>query len=347
MNLCPVPFLISVSVVLVMLVSSCEVAPPRTTFTEVDLPAPPDYSQDAYWASLPTKEDYADFQPKTVSASKQSVAKADVFFIHPTTFMESQSWNASLFDLAVNEVTDSRAIKHQASIFNLAARVYAPRYRQLVYSGFFSEDKESMNQAGMIAYADVKAAFEYYLKHWNQGRPIIIAGHSQGSLHGKNLLKEYFDGTELQSKLIAAYLPGWPIEQDFYDHIPPSQSPDQTGCVATWCTFKQGYEPDNLESWYGTGIVTNPINWRSDGTPSSKEEHQGFLLENYKTMLRHAFTAETHQGILRISNPVPLISYKNYHVGDFNLFWLDVRENAALRVASYLRQQHQLSEEEN
>lgn len=331
--------------VLLIFLSACEVEPPTTTFEEVDLPAAPDYSQTAFWSSLPSMEDYADLHPETVSPGNQSTTAADVFFIHPTTFMESQNWNANLFDQELNVNTDSRAIKHQASIFNLAGRVFAPRYRQLVYSGFFSEDKQSMNQAGMIAYADVKAAFDYYMEHWNHGRPIIIAGHSQGAMHGKNLLKEYFDGTELQSKLVAAYLPGWPIEEGFYDHIPASNAPEQTGCVSTWCTFKMGYEPDNLESWYGNAIVTNPINWKSDGTPSEKAEHKGFLMENYKKIYREAVNAEKHAGILWISNPIPLLSYKNYHVGDFNLFWLDVRENAALRVESFLRQQEQLAED--
>lgn len=328
-----------------LLLSSCEVTPPQSTFNPEAIPSAPDYAARANWSCLPDKDDYADMVPSTVgSEDQQAEAAADVFFIHPTTFMESENWNADVYDEGLNHSTDSRAIKHQASIFNAAGRVFAPRYRQMVYAGFFSEDKASMKEAGEVAYSDVKAAFEYYLRNWNEGRPIIIAGHSQGSFHGMNLLKEYFDGTELQSQLVAAYLPGWPIPTDFYTHIPASNSPDQIGCVSGWCTFKEGYEPESIHTFYQNAIVTNPVNWKSDGTPSTEEEHMGFLMENYEKVYYNAVNTQAHEGILWISNPILFLSYKNYHVGDFNLFWLDVRANAVERVNAYLEAKGQVAE---
>lgn len=339
------PSIVSLMLFSLIVLSSCEVEPITSTFDPEAVPSAPDYAARANWSCLPDQDDFADRTPPMIELEeRQAEAEADVFFIHPTTFMESQSWNADIQDESLNHGTDSRAIKHQASLFNAAGRVYAPRYRQMVYSGFFSEDKASMKQAGEVAYADVKAAFEYYLNNWNQGRPIIIAGHSQGSLHGMHLLKEYVDGTELQARLVAAYLPGWPITTDFYEHIPVSNAPDQVGCVSTWCTFKEGYEPDNLDTWYKDAIVTNPVNWKSDGTPAVEEEHDGFLMENYKKIYSNAVNTQAHEGILWMSNPILFLSYKNYHVGDYNLFWLDVRENAVTRVNAYLEAKGQVAE---
>ena len=66
------------------------------------------------------------------------------------------------------------------------------------------------------AYADIKAAFEYYLKNYNHGRPIIIASHSQGSTHALHLLKDYFENKPLQKQLVAAYIVGMTIPTEFF-----------------------------------------------------------------------------------------------------------------------------------
>ncbi|MDP5170573.1 MAG: DUF3089 domain-containing protein [Bacteroidia bacterium] len=319
------------------LFASCsDIKPPAAAFAPDAVSAAPDYSQSDNWSCLPNKQDFADLSPESVLPQDQEDAPADVFFVHPTTFMESDQWNANLADTALNLATDARAIKHQASIFNRAGRVFAPRYRQMVYGGFKTEDLESKKKALELAYEDVKAAFEYYLEHWNNGRPIIIAGHSQGAFHARNLLKEYFDGKPLQEQLVAAYIPGWPVPTDFFAQIPACNSPEQTGCVASWCTFKDGYEPPSLDLYYQNAIVTNPLNWRSDGTPATKEEHKGFLMENYKKIYTQSVNARQHQGILWLTSPFPVVSLKNYHVADFNLFWVDVRDNAQLRVNTYV-----------
>ena len=96
---------------------------------------------------------------------------------------------ASLF----NQKVDKTTIKFQASIFNQAGRVYAPRYRQAHYRSFSPPHIEGKNdgiKALLLAYSDIKAAFQYYIKHENKGRPFILAGHSQGSLHLMLLMQE-------------------------------------------------------------------------------------------------------------------------------------------------------------
>ncbi|MEL6591957.1 MAG: DUF3089 domain-containing protein, partial [Bacteroidota bacterium] len=267
--------------------------------------------------------------------------QADVFYIHPTTFMGGLAWNASVLDKELNASTDERAVRHQASIFNGVAKVYAPRYRQMAFGGFFTEDTASKRKALELAYEDVKSAFEYYLEHYNQGRPFFIASHSQGSMHAIRLTREYLDGGTFGERLVAAYILGWPFQADTFQSIPVCNDPRQTGCVMGWCTFREGYEPGNLNTFYQDAVVVNPLNWKADGTPATAEEHDGFLKGNYKSFKKEALSVRQHQGILWTSNPIPVLgaTVKNYHVGDFNLFWLDVRENAAERLEAYLQAQ--------
>src|SRR5215218_1133576 len=152
----------------------------------------PDYSDINYWAAHPWKKDPSDSVPSGLN-DKSRDSLVDVFFIHPTTYInKKKSWNADINDGYMNAKTDYTTVLYQASAFNQYARVFAPRYRQAHFSAFFAGDSAAA-AAFDTAYADVKKAFEYYLQHHNNGKPMIIAGHSQGAMLGKRLLKEFFD----------------------------------------------------------------------------------------------------------------------------------------------------------
>ncbi|RMG59175.1 MAG: DUF3089 domain-containing protein [Bacteroidetes bacterium] len=319
----------------VVLTACSDLKPPKRPFASYELPPPPDYRQPEAWSCLPDREDSGDLTPPGVSPENQAAASVDVFFIHPTTFEGGVAWNAHPLDRELNAKTDEWAIRHQATVYNVAARVYAPRYRQMALGGFFTEDSASKHAALRIAYEDVRTAFQYYLAHYNQGRPLIIAGHSQGSLHGIHLLREFFDGKPLQEQLVAAYLPGWPIPANTYAHIPVCDSATQTGCVASWCSWKEGVIPKDYDTYYRGAIVVNPVSWTTDTTISRQEAHLGFLGKNFKTIHRQALTTQIRDGYLWVSNPLPFSPLRNYHIGDYNLFWVDIRENVAARVAAF------------
>ena len=218
-----------------------EVVPPSAPFAQQTPPPAPDYADPSAWASLPLKADPADFTPEGATPENQAEAAAAVFFIHPTTYRSETQWNADVRDSAVNQRTEKLPIRHQASIFNHSGQVYAPRYRQMTYPGFFTEDTASEYQALDLAYQDVKRAFEYFLAHYLEDRPLIIATHSQGTLHGLRLVREFIDGQPLQQRLVAAYLVGWPFPADTFAHLPVCQTPSQTGCVISWCSWQEGH----------------------------------------------------------------------------------------------------------
>ncbi len=84
-------------------------------------------------------------------------------------------------------------------MFNGSCRVFAPRYRQAHLKAFFMRSSNKSVEAFDTAYSDLKSAFEFYLLHYNKGRPIIIASHSQGTLHAIRLMKDFFANKPLKN----------------------------------------------------------------------------------------------------------------------------------------------------
>ena len=184
-----------------------------------------------------------------------------MFFLYPTSFLDKDfqsGWNARIDDEIINRKTDQTAVLYQASIFNSAGRVFAPRYRQANYYCYFTHDTAAALAAFDLAYTDIKAAFQYYLDHYNNGRPIIIASHSQGTTR-KTIDARIFRWQTLTKQLVAAYLAGMPVQPDWFSDIPACTSPGQTGCFCSWRTFKKGYtdsfvQKNNILRWSPTRL---------------------------------------------------------------------------------------------
>lgn len=326
------------------LLQSCSVKP-SGVFLETSLPTAPDYSKSENWAALPDRIDMADRTPDSTFQDNQSSAHADVFFLHPTTYTGStkghDQWNGPIDNKDLNFKTDQSTILYQASIFNGSGRVYAPRYRQAHLHTFYTkQNKKDAEKAYKLAYQDLRQAFHYYLENYNKGRPIIIASHSQGTGHAKTLLKEFFDGKDLQNQLIAAYLVGWPVENDFFENIPACEDETQTGCFCTWRTFKSGYKPKAFWDPSGSVVVTNPLTWKTDDTFASKELNEGAIFYNFNKLYPQSVEAQVFKGILWSNKPKfpgsVFLTKRNYHIADYNFYYANVRKNAKQRVDAYL-----------
>lgn len=298
--------------------------------------SPIDYSLPQHWAALPSQ-----LPPALAKycADTSLWAKADVFYVYPTlnTAKKDKRWNVPIDDLTQRQKVLETALPFQASAFVEAGRFFAPFYRSAHLRSYYVDGTEG-KQALELAYADVRAAFLYYLKHENKGRPIILAGHSQGSTHCGLLLKEFFDGKPLQQQLIAAYLPGIGILPSDLKEIPLMTRPSATGGYLTWNTFKKRLDKKSYEKWYKGRAVVNPVTWTTD-TLASKEAHKGFLYLD-QHLYKNLFQTHLIDGAIWIDRPkgkflLMSISMRNYHIGDINLFWQDIRENARLRVLEF------------
>ena len=305
----------------------------------------PDYNSLNYWAAHPYKYDPSDSVPKSLIDKHKQDSTIDVFFIHPTTYislLKELGNNAPVDNPDLNAKTDYSTILYQASIFNQVGRVFSPRYRQASLQAYFpisNIDTTEAIAAFELAYQDIKTAFTYYLQHNNNGRPIIIASHSQGTTHAKRLLKEFFDGTLLQKKLVAAYLVGIPVEVNFFTAIKACNTPYQTGCVCSWRTFKEGYEPAYTANEKTPIIVTNPLTWDSTKTNATRYLNKGAVLLNFNKLVPNVAGANIKNHVLWTQKPHffsnLFFTGKNYHIADYNLYYLSVQQNAAARVKAF------------
>ena len=320
----------------------------KTKYDRDDLelaPAAPDYNKMKYWIAHPEVQDMADEVPgKGELKEYQASAEVDVFFIYPTIYSKKQDkeypWFADVNDEKLNKEIANSTIKYQASVFNGSAKVYAPIYRQ-AHIGIYHMDNLPLKvEALEFAYTDVKRAFEYYLENWNQGRPIIIASHSQGTNHATKLLREFFENRPLMNQLVAAYIVGMPMDKGTFSYAPVCDNPLETGCWLTWNTYARDYYPPNHDFWYANALNVNPLSWSTDTTYVSWGENRGGILKNFKKIRPGLSDAQNMDGMLWINKPKFfgnfLINWKRYHTVDYNLFYMNIRENVAERVEAYL-----------
>jgi len=309
---------------------------PKADFAQTQSPPVPDYALPASWAALPEREDLADVLPAGDYFDAQASAEVDVFFIHPTTYFGADSWNQPIADQAVNAFTDKTVMRGQASAFNGCCRVFAPRYRQATFASFMDLEG-SGGQALELAYEDVAAAFRNFIETKNQGRPFIIAGHSQGSLHADKLLKQEIVGQPVAARMIAAYPIGFAI--DGSNGLPVCASAQDTGCQVSWNSV--GASPDSVLS-KSDSICVNPLSWRIDSAVVANENNLGAVSFSVAGVPEPgAADAQCSDGLLKVVNITsenfgsrPL-GVDNLHVYDYSLFYMNIRQNAQRRVQAW------------
>jgi hypothetical protein len=322
-------------------------APKYTPYSgEKNFTAPsgrPDYRNLHYWAAHPDKWDPSDSIPKVLKDEKRD-EMTDVFFLHPTSYTSGTDTfpdNARIDDPYLNRKTDYSSILYQASVFNQSCRVFAPRYRQAHIRMYYIADTGRSHSAFDTAYADVREAFLYYLTHYNMGRPIIIAAHSQGTTHAKRLLGEFFDSDSgLRRQLVAAYILGIPVEKSYFQVLEPCRDSLSTGCYISWRTYRRGFQSPFVSSSDTSIAVINPYTWDAKPGKVSRREHKGAVLYKFNKVLTHTQSAEIAGNALWISKPkFPggfLYTSRNYHAGDYNLFYVDIRQDIHRRISRYL-----------
>lgn len=325
----------------------------QKSFSLENTPQAPDYKYISSWASHPDKIDKADSVPyKSQLKEAQNSARADVFFIHPTIYTyeptNQYTWNADVNDAQLNELVDNSTILNQASVFNGACRIFAPRYRQAHYSAFTTKNPANAKQALNVAYEDVKNAFRYYLENYNGGRPIVIAAHSQGTIHAGRLIKEFIDGKPLQRQFVEAYLIGIATPPDYFETIPVSETANHIGGFVTWNTFSRDYFPEYYNNGLHKAACVNPLTWTTDTTYAPKELNKGGVGLKY-TFVKQLADAQIHNNMLWVNKPFVrgriFVKTKIWHAADINLFWMSIRENVALRVETFLQNSTSTSDE--
>ena len=280
-----------------------------------------------------------------------------VFFVHPTSYLNRAHWNAALDD-AESQQRARLFIRGMASPFNRAREMWIPRYRQATFGAFLTDDPRA-TQAIDAAYADVAKAFDYFVASVPADEPIVLAGHSQGSLHLTRLLHDKVAGTPLASRIVAAYPIGWPISVA-HDlpalGLPACAAADQPGCIVTWSSFAEPAEPGELSQAYSASpgldgqprgaepiLCTNPLLGQAGGAAPASA-NLGTLVPNAtlsEGVLKPGLIPAQcgKRGLLLVGPPPDLGPYvlpgNNYHVYDIPMFWANLRADVARRLAAW------------
>lgn len=294
------------------------------------------YADESYWAAF--------------GDGKSDDKKADVFYIAPTVDMGKDG----NFNMDINnEKLRSRfvgAINTERDVYQESAVLYAPYYRQMTFP-VYDMSKEEMQPYFEIAYKDVCEAFEYYIKHVNNGRPYILAGFSQGAHLVIELIKDYMDLPLYQKGFVAAYAIGWRVtDEDVqqHKHLRVATCEDDTGVVISYNSEAVGVESSTMVPKGVKTYSINPLNWMTDSTLADKSLHLGACFIDYDGSITEeipeftsAYIDETRGTLIvdvdKEKYSSPLFEEGIYHLNDINFFFRNLQENVKVRIDTFVK----------
>ncbi len=295
---------------------------------------------------------YSDSENWAYYENEQNGKKADVFFLCPTVFGGSaDEMNMSLDDKAT-KANFLGATNMEKGIYDGECRFFAPYYRQIGLSVYAMDEAVCSEQLDK-AFADVKEAFEYYMKHCNNGRPIIIAGFSQGADMSIRLIKECFADESRQKLLVACYAIGWRLteeETSAYPQLKAAQGESDTGVVISFNTEAESVNSSLLVPSGTKTLSINPLNWKTDSTPADKSENLGACFTDYSgnitkeiNNLTGAYIEKT-RGTLKVTDisakdyppSIDIMGEGVYHIYDYQFFYRNLEKNVKTRLNAYL-----------
>ncbi|MDF2942611.1 MAG: hypothetical protein K0S01_1469 [Herbinix sp.] len=301
-----------------------------------------DYSNKKHWLSLP------------VSGEKE----VDIFYLYPTVWQKAEVGEPNICEIDNTSmlIGAKSAFENQATAFETVGNIFAPYYRQVDATYCLSLPVEEHEKIiGGTPSSDVIAAFDYYIKNYNNGRPFILAGHSQGSNVLLYLLSDYlYKNPAVLSRMIVAYVIGYSVTDEYLEknpHLKFAEGPDDTGVIVSYNTEGLEVEGENPVVLPGS-IAINPINWSRGNGLATAKENLGSLMTNEAggtTLLSNYADAQvnTSRGTVICSTVnVEEVAKLNdnfpkgvYHSFDYALYYYNIRENATNRTKLYLSQQ--------
>ena len=303
-----------------------------------DKSAPVDYSQSSHWLSL-----------------APAVKAVDVFYLYPTAWHKLNASDPNICDIdnPLMLAGSASAFGRQATAFETIGNIFAPYYRQADAAYTLSLPEDQRNQViGGIPTTDATAAFDYYIKHYNHNRPYILAGHSQGANVLLLLLSGYLkDHPDVYSRMIAAYIIGYPVTASFLaanPHLKFAEGPDDTGVIISYNTQSPSVPPGaNPVVSNIVGLVINPITWTRTTTTATTAEGLGSWMPDsayvfHKVPHYADATIDITHGVLLCSTAVDsnlLLGFGAgvYHSYDYPFYYFNLRANAENRVSKFTK----------
>ena len=216
-----------------------------------------DYADGRNWLCRPGRQDACatSLDSTVIAADGRMTREAfqadphppiDCFYVYPTVSTEPGGNS----DMTITPA-ETYVVQQQFARFAARCRLFAPMYRQVTLSalrGAMTGKPIPVDRA--LGYGDVVDAWNQYLAHDNQGRGVVLIGHSQGSGVLTQLIKAEIDGKPVQARIVSAILMGAsvPVPRDkdvggAFQHIPVCHAADQTGCVIAFADFRASAPP--------------------------------------------------------------------------------------------------------
>ena len=317
---------------------------------------PTDYSDRGMWAHLPEVAD----------------KPVDTFFIYPTLYIDPTPGAPDIAPIEDETMRAAvRAHYPQAPlVFEDMTNVYEPYYRQSNLCALAGRDPDDC-----LAFqhkeqrTDIYAALDYFFEHLNQGRPYILAGHSQGSMMLKIALRDYFqEHADYLERMVAAYVIGYSITADDLEANPAlrfAEGEDDVNVIVSWNTEGPENKDEHSDIVLKNSIAINPLNWRRDETYAPASENLGDRLPIYDEggviavdfEVHHPGLADARLDVKRgvvvsttladryIAPMVPGASNPfgpaSLHAMDYPAFWDNIHQNVQTRIEAYLRRTSQ------
>jgi hypothetical protein len=220
-------------------------------------PAAPDYADPKSWLCKPGREDAcsADLTTTVVAPNGKLTresfkanpnAAIDCFYVYPTVSTD-ESPNSDITPGA----EETGVVRSQFARFGSQCRLYAPLYRQVTLTALRAMlGGKPMPGDRALGLADVTAAWKHYLEHDNQGRGVVLVGHSQGSSVLTELIKTEIDGKPIADRIVSALLVGTGLTVAKGKDVGGSfqtmrlcHSAKQVGCAIGYSSFRADVPP--------------------------------------------------------------------------------------------------------
>ncbi len=303
---------------------------------------PTDYSNKDNWMYRPETHEY----------------DADVLYFYPTVYSDVYADLYADIDAESMRQSAQAVYKAQGSAFEGLADVYVPYYRQFngAYLGFYDGDAV-FDACHDLPRTDLYAALDYYFENINDGSPFILAGHSQGSIMLNIIMREYFRAhADYLDHLVATYQIGYSLTTDMLADNPALKAAtcaDDTGVIVSWNTEGPGNADAGITYVKRENALSiNPLNWSTDDTYAGVELNLGSVYPDASgNYALQAGIADAQVNLDRgtvVTTTVDAVTFANkgvtarlfgpesYHSNDYGFYYANIRENASVRIASWL-----------
>ncbi|MDE2607045.1 MAG: DUF3089 domain-containing protein [Burkholderiales bacterium] len=294
-----------------------------------------------------------------LARSQPASKSVAVFFVHPTSYLLPVIGNARHDEGGLVGRVNDAVLRFQAGAFADCCDLWAPRYRQATLKAI-TTNSAAAYAVDDLAYSDVARAFDAFLAGLD-GRPFILASHSQGSIHALRLLQEKIIGTPLQARMVAAYLVGVALPRAIEARgLPVCATATATRCVVSWNTVRMDYVDERRLKeaviwWDGRYqpiagrplVCVNPLTWQPGGQAPSPGAVSVFARERGGPPSPPVAALERadcqDDGLLGVTvkpeyqAPFTDILSRTgiYHDFDYSLFFASISHNALQRIQAF------------